>query len=74
MNDTRFTVLSVLETHGKATARELAGLLGARREAVGMLLMRARRDGLLHYTPRSGRHCLSPRGVERLAWLRGRRS
>jgi transcription initiation factor IIE alpha subunit len=74
MNDTRFTVLSVLETQGKVTARELADLLGARREAVGMLLMRARKDGLVAYRPRSGRHRLSDRGRERLAWLRGRRA
>lgn len=74
MNEIRFTVLTALETQGKATARELAELLGARREAVAMLLMRARRDGLVAYRPRSGRHRLSDRGRERLAWLRGRRA
>jgi DNA-binding Lrp family transcriptional regulator len=74
MNETRFKTLTVLETQGRATARELAELLGARREAVGMLLKRAREDGLLNYNRRSGRHRLSDRGHERLAWLRGRRA
>jgi transcription initiation factor IIE alpha subunit len=74
MNDVRYRVLSTLEAQEKATARELANLLGARHEAVGMLLMRARRDGLVNYRPRSGRHRLSDRGHERLAWIRGCRA
>jgi transcription initiation factor IIE alpha subunit len=74
MNEVRYRVLSTLETQGTATARELAELLGTRHEAMGMLLMRARKDGLVAYRPRSGRHRLSDRGRERLAWLRGRRA
>lgn len=74
MNDTRYRVLTTLEAHGRATARELAELLGVRHESVGMLLMRAREDGLLNYNRRSGRHRLSDRGHERLAWIRGRRA
>jgi transcription initiation factor IIE alpha subunit len=74
MNDVRYKALSVLEAQGKATARELAELLGVRHEAMSMLLLRARRDGLTGYRRRSGRHCLSDRGRERLAWIRGRRA
>ena len=72
MQDARFKVLTLLEIREKATARELAELVGARREAVGMLLVRSRRDGLVQYNCRSGRHRLSDRGRARLAWLRGR--
>jgi DNA-binding transcriptional ArsR family regulator len=74
VNETRYRVLTTLEMQGKATARALAELLGARHEAVGMLLKRAREDGLVAYRRRSGRHCLSQRGHERLAWIRGRRA
>jgi DNA-binding MarR family transcriptional regulator len=74
MNDVRYKVLTTLEMQGNATARELAELLGARHEAVGMLLKRAREDGLLNYNRRSGRHRLSDRGRKRLAWLRGRQA
>jgi DNA-binding transcriptional ArsR family regulator len=74
MNDTRFKILSALEARGLATARELAELVGSRPPAMGMLLMRARRDGLVSYRRRSGRHRLSDRGRERLAWIRGRRA
>ena len=74
MNEVRYRALSTLEMQGVATARELAELLGARHEATAMLLMRARRDGLVSYRPRSGRHRLSNRGRDRLAWIRGRRA
>jgi DNA-binding MarR family transcriptional regulator len=70
MNPVRYTALSLLEIHGPTTASELADLLGARREAASMILLRARRHGLVHYRARSGRHRLSDRGRDRLQWLR----
>ena len=70
MNQVRFTALSVLEIQGPTTARELAEQLGKRREAAAMILLRSRRDGLVLYRARSGRHRLSDRGYDRLAWLR----
>jgi DNA-binding transcriptional ArsR family regulator len=74
MKEARFHALSLLENLGPTTAGELADVLGGRREAMAMLLMRARRDGLVDYRRRSRRHRLSDRGRARLAWLRGRRA
>jgi predicted ArsR family transcriptional regulator len=71
MQPIRFDALSILEGHGPMTARQLAEQLGVRREAAAMLLVRARRDGLVRYRRLSGRHRLSDRGRDRLAWLRG---
>jgi DNA-binding MarR family transcriptional regulator len=68
----RFVVLTALERHGSATASELATVAGTRREAAAMLLLRARRDGLVRFHRRTRRHRLSERGRDRLAWLRGR--
>lgn len=70
MNDTRYNTLTALESAGQATASELAGLLGARREATSMVLLRSRRDGLVCFRRRTGEHHLSDRGHDRLAWLR----
>jgi DNA-binding MarR family transcriptional regulator len=72
MNDTRFSTLVALENTGSATARELAERLGSRREATAMLLLRARRDGLVCFRRCSGQHRLSDRGRDRLQWLRER--
>jgi hypothetical protein len=47
MQDARFKVLTLLEIREKATARELAELVGARREAVGMLLVPLDRSSFL---------------------------
>jgi DNA-binding MarR family transcriptional regulator len=72
MNDVRYAALTALETAGEATATELAGVLGARRQNTAMVLLRARRDGLVCLHRRSLRHRLSDRGHDRLAWLRER--
>jgi transcription initiation factor IIE alpha subunit len=70
MNDTRYSTLTALESAGQATANELARLLGARREATAMVLLRARRDGLVCFRRRTRQHHLSDRGRDRLQWLR----
>jgi DNA-binding MarR family transcriptional regulator len=72
MNDTRFNTLVALENTGPATASELAEMLGSRREATAMLLLRARKHGLVCFRRRTGQHRLSDRGRDRLQWLRER--
>lgn len=70
MNDTRYSTLTALERAGSATASELAAVLGTRREATAMVLLRARKDGLTRFHRRTREHTLSTRGYDRLQWLR----
>jgi DNA-binding MarR family transcriptional regulator len=70
MNDTRYNTLTALERAGYATATELAELLGSARPATSMILLRARKDGLVCFRRRTREHHLSDRGRDRLQWLR----
>jgi predicted ArsR family transcriptional regulator len=71
VNAVRYKLLRVLEDEGDLAARALAERVGASPKAVGMVLMRARLDGLVRHRRRTGMHGLSERGRARLAWLRG---
>ncbi len=72
MQDSRYRVLTLLEQEGPMAASAIAVHCKARREAVSMLLMRARQDGLALFDRRRGLHFLSQRGRDRLTWLRER--
>jgi len=70
MNTQRLAVLTKIESEGELTSREIAETLSTTRRAISMLLLRARRDGLVVQGRCQGVHALSQRGRERLIWLR----
>jgi DNA-binding MarR family transcriptional regulator len=70
MTESRRRLLGLLAVGDSATARDLADLLGGTAARVGMLILRARRAGLVRRTERG--FCLSERGRGRLSWLEER--
>jgi hypothetical protein len=67
MTKSRRRLLGLLAVGDATTSRDLADRLGGTAARVGMLLLRARRAGLVRRTEHG--FCLSERGRGRLCWL-----